>query len=193
MEGTQCTLPGYGRITAYRQGELGGMCGIYSAINAARLISPELVTRRALWTGLYRFGVEWLSKQDRLKRGVLHGMSCDIWKELQHALYDELSSKVGISYRMRPLLRRRGSLGEDPAQHIREALGAGRAVLCLLDGALDHFTVIAGFTHNKWLLHDSYGYRWIAMRNMAFEEERKPRHYVPLSSLILLYRSEVRT
>jgi len=187
----RCTLPGYGHVTPYQQGELSGLCGVYSAINAARLLSPELATQRALWIDLYRYAVQWLGEQGRLRSGLVHGLSYDLWKELQHAIHDELSCKRGISYRMRPLIRRRTRVpGSDPAAHVRQALQEGRPVLCALAGELDHYTVIAGHTHSRWLLHDSYGYRWVAKRTTAFEHAQGERHCIPLSTLMVLYRSE---
>lgn len=184
------TLSGYGLVKPYRQGDLSSFCGIYAAINAARLLSPGRANHKALWTEIYRFAVNCLETEQRLTHGLMHGLSFDTWKELQHAIYDELTELLGVSYRMRPLLRRADKLKVDPGGAIRQAVDADRVVLCALSGALDHYTVIAGYTSSRWLLHDSYGYRWVDMAVTAIGDPQGKRHWIPFPSLVVLHQSE---
>lgn len=185
------TLPAYGAVTPYRQGDLSSLCGIYAIINAARLLSPAHAGQQALWMDIYRLAAEWLAKKRKLEQSLFAGLTFDVWKELQHALYDELSELLGISFRMRPLIRRSVSSRQDPHQAIRDAIDKECAVLCALSGALDHYTIIAGYTATRWLLQDSYGYRWVGQKKVAFGEPQGTRHWVSYQSLVAVRQLEV--
>ncbi|MGD9712993.1 MAG: hypothetical protein AB7V46_13120 [Thermomicrobiales bacterium] len=186
------TLDAYRHVKPYHQGELSKLCGIYAAINAARLITPERSDQRELWASIYNFAASKLSAKRKLKSALSDGLSFDAWKHLLHAIYDELSKRTGQSYHMRPLIRRSARKRGDLAGAIQAAIDAERPLLCALSGTLDHYTVIAGYTPSSWLLHDSCGLRWVVRANTDIGHAGSGRHWIPRPSLVVLYRAEKR-
>ncbi len=186
------TLPGYTSIKPYRQGNLSAFCGLYAALNAARILCPDKANDSAFWTDIYNIAVSNLSARRSLKNGLSDGLTYDSWKVLQLAIYEELSRRLDCSLRMRPLVRRPHRRKIDPANSIETAIDTGRAVLCALCGTLDHYTVIAGYTPARWLLHDSSGIRWINRASTSIGASEGKRHWIPFTSVVLLRRVEKR-
>lgn len=77
MSGERYTLPGYGTIKPFRQGDLSNMCGVYAIINALRLVMPERADDRALWIKVYNFAVANLAQNRKLKQGLMQGLDED--------------------------------------------------------------------------------------------------------------------
>lgn len=184
------TLSSYPQVKPYRQGSLSAFCGLYAAFNAARLICPEWAQDSTLWTDTYHFAVSKLSGDRKLKRCLMDGLGYEAWKTLQHAIYDRLSDQLGCSLRMRPLVRRPRLKAVDPVNALRSAIDADRPVLCAICGIHDHYTVISGYTPSRWLLHDSAGMRWIEVKSTAIGPPDNRRHWIPYTSLVVLYRAE---
>lgn len=190
MSGERYTLPGYGTIKPYRQGDLSNMCGVYAIINALRLVIPERADDRALWIKVYNFAVANLAQNRKLKQGLMQGLTFDAWKLLQHAVYDELSERIGVPLHMRPVLRRAPQPGRDVGSVINRALDARRVVLCALAGTHNHFTVIAGYTPSRWLLFDSFNLRWVQRAATVIGPPGRTPHHIPLSALVMLRRAD---
>lgn len=185
------SLTNYGLIKPFQQGHLSSLCGIYAAINAARIVAPDPPRSLDFWKLAYARAIAQLGTERKLKYALTTGLEIDTWKELQLTVYDAISSGVSGSFRMRPLVRRPNSI-TNYADGIRNAIDGNRAVLCALYGALDHYTVIAGYTQSRWLLHDSYGLRWIEMSATSIGRAGTARHWIPSASLIALYWAEKR-
>lgn len=190
MRDRKRTLTGYDHIKPLRQGDLSSLCGIYSAINAARIVAPDLAGRTKLWEEIYALAIAWLRRNRKLRFALNVGIDFDTWKELQVAMFDDLSSRSGRSFRMRPLSRRRITENRELAELVRKAIDQDRAVLCSLSGTLDHFTVIVGYSRARWLLFDSLGQRWVNASVTSFGKRTTTRHWVPRSTLIVLYVAE---
>ena len=106
-------------------------------------------------------------------------------------IYDELSALSGMSYRMRPLIRRGARSERHLFVEICKAIDAERVVLSALCGTHDHYTVLAGYTASRWLLQDSQGMRWIEMKSTSLGcWNARQRHWIPSTSLVVLYRQE---
>lgn len=56
-------------------------------------------------------------------------------------------------------------------------------MLVWLGGALNHFTVIAGFTDQRLLLFDSSGLRWIETDGVGSTESSEQRHWLDPDSV----------
>jgi hypothetical protein len=91
---------------------------------------------------------------------------------------------------MRPLSRRSVSPKHDLAINVCRAIDANKAVLCALYGPHDHYTVIAGYTPSRWLLHDSSGLRWIERAATAIGRPQGRLHWLPFTSLVVLSQVE---
>ena len=184
-------LPSLDVIKPLQQGTLSNHCGLYAAINAARLLTPEHAHKMALWKRVNQVAIGALNRDGYLEETMVDGMPYEAWKLVLFEVYDALSEIVSINYQMRPPVRRRSHMRshEMPAR-IKRALSSGSAVLCALEGALNHYSVIAGYTATRWLLHDSAGLKWVGMDHVTFNDEGTECHYVPMHSVFSLKRAE---
>lgn len=173
------------------QGELDGLCGLYSAINALRLLARQ--KGAALdWDQchrLFRTGIELLDGEERLAHGAYRGMSLSMWRRLTDRLASQtgrmLGSRIWIE---RPIAPRQRVLPPAAWETIGSAIERRRPVLLLLRGAYDHFTVATALSEHRLTLFDSYGFRWVtrAACSIGATSPRK-RHQLAPSSITILH------
>jgi len=189
---TNYRLPTLGAIDPYAQGPLSNLCGVYAAINAARLLTPERATHLSLWRSGSHAALTALDREGYLEESILSGMPSEAWKLAMFEAYDVLSELTGTTYQIRPPRRRLSRIHpEEMPGLIQSAVSVGAAVLCALEGALNHYTVIAGYTATRWLLHDSTGLKWVSMDKVSYTDEGDERHYMPISSVLVVMRKSV--
>ncbi len=180
-------LPGYRLVEPFKQGQLANLCGVYAAINAARVLSPELAKDPDIWADAYELLVSRLHTQRRLKYGLVEGLSYEVWKTLQVMLYDELTERLGTPFRIRPLTRRSAE-SRNLAKGVRNAIDDGAAVLWGLCGPFNHYTVVAGYTQRRWLLHDSLTLKWLRVSSTMIGGAPGKYHWVPTKAAFVLRR-----
>ena len=205
MEGSDITPPlrlsrraNLGRIAAklepHGQGDFDGLCGLYSTINAVRLLlaANGFPFSFEQCEQLFRTGVEFLDSQDRLVYGAHWGISLSLWRKLGDRLFRRAGRMSGVRIRVeRPFAPRRlvpqamayGAIGDAAAQR--------RPVLMLLRGAYSHYTVISAVTDARFMLFDSYGFRWISRASCSVGATTPPRrHQMAPASLTILSMME---
>jgi hypothetical protein len=127
------------------------------------------------------FGVRYLTKRRLLARVMACGMDQDVWGELSSALIDFSNELLATSLALRPLsLAPHKSPYSGPSALIaslKSALSDGHPVLCGFGGALDHYTVLAGYSKHRLTLFDSSGLCWIEQRSIGTPECER-RHWV---------------
>lgn len=108
----------------------------------------------------------------------------DKWLDLTQALLAHANAATGSSLRLKQILSRsaRGSRGRAVGA-IRRAIMGGSPVLVRLGGALNHFTVIAGFTDQWLLLFDRSSLRWIETNGVGTTESSGRRHWLDPDSV----------
>jgi len=149
-------------LQPFLQGDLDGLCGIYSVINGLRLV---LADRRPLstleCTTLFSIAVDYLSTKGQLKGSAALGMGYRTWYELTTRMCGATSELVAMTIRAeRPFAGRKRSSHERILRLIREATDEGRPVLAATS---DHFTVIASCTQHRLQLFDSSHCHWFAI------------------------------
>lgn len=177
-------------LQPYGQGDLDGLCGLYAAVNGLRLVAAE--RRRPLSDDqcltLFRHGASFLNEHAKLSAAVRYGLRARLWVQL----VVELASKAMRLLRT-PIVAHR-PLAAVPAVTIellidtaRAAIRSGQAVLVLLKGAYDHYTVVSGVSATRFSLFDSYGYRWVTLASCSLVGEGPARrHRLHAASLTVM-------
>ena len=139
----------------YRQGDLDGLCGIYSAINAVRALSPEIDVDDACW--LFDHLVQHLPKAGGTAGAVANGIDCGVEGRLllKAARYMADEHDIDLTVRRLPTgVRRAGSI-----DLLWAALAKALAPTCVavigLEGRHSHWTVAAAATPRAIRLYDS--------------------------------------
>ena len=177
-------------IEPYSQGELDGLCGLYAAVNALRLIA---VGRRTPLSEedahtLFRCGADFVHKRGKLSAAVRHGLGWRLWVKL----VAELTTKAGRMLGAEILLQQPFEGMADMAKllfvsEVRTLIHDRKAVLVLLKGEYEHFTVISGLSDTRLRLFDSYGYSWITLAACSTSGEANvTRHRIHLPSLLVM-------
>ena len=146
-----------GRVKPLQQGDLDGLCGLYAAINALRLVlAPVRQVKRPealLW---FRTGLEFLGETGNLEDIIACGIGPQLWLDLMKKLAAVASGNnsfyVSVS---QPLKHTKPANRARMYETIEVAVLQGRAVLISLSGAHDHYTVVSGFSPSSLRLFDS--------------------------------------
>lgn len=137
--------------TPYEQGALDGLCGVYSIVNAVRIVrrlDDEACKE------LFRQIIVYLSQRRMLGRILVEGLNLHVIGGIFRNVND-----LGAVQRIMPFKR----APETPLDRfwsvMLEFLGnaGGRAVLLGLGGVYDHWTVVENITDRQIRLFDSYG------------------------------------
>ncbi len=140
----------------YRQGDLDGLCGVYSAINAVRALCPEIDGDDASW--LFDHLVRYLANNGNAASGaVANGIGCgDEARVLMKAvryLADEHDIDLRLS-RLPKALRRAADI-----DRLWQALGEAVSSTCVavlgLAGRHEHWTVAVDVSPQQIRLYDS--------------------------------------
>lgn len=175
-------LDGARHVSPLRQGDLSNLCGLYSVLNAVQLACWRVPPTNEQLRELLKFGFRYLTKRRLLARVVAFGMDQDVWLELGTALIGHSNEVLSTSLALQPLpLRsgRHGTLGAPEAvKMLKSALFDGHPVLCGFGGALDHYTVLAGYSERRLTLFDSSGFRWIEQKSIGSSDRCGKRHWL---------------
>ena len=162
-------------LKPYEQGSLDGLCGIYSVVNAVQLvIYPERLTRGAALT-LIETGFVELQRMRKLHTTLVSGIYLPAWRKAAAAMIHRANVLLDTHLLLEPVVLKRGSTADRAVRHIRHALWHGRPVLVQLDGALNHWTVVARYSPTRLSLFDSAGHRWVLIDNVGLAGEHR-RH-----------------
>ncbi len=158
-------LPAAQQIQPIEQGSIDNLCGLYAVVNALRLLTPA---SRGRDQKLFHAAITYLDDLEWLSSVITEGMHT--------ALFSALARKIGESENFQ--VSRVASWGEKHRQEeaVIRAIVTGSPVLASIDPPLDHYSVICGYTATRWLLFDSYGYRWLSRARCSFGSRENARH-----------------
>lgn len=145
-------------LTPFVQGKLDCLCGLYSILNAIRLlrqpiapISPVAARR------LFEAGTASLSQKGLLDTALFHGMVIRHWKLLA-ALLTRQASTDAFNLTVETPTKSGGKLPADSIERwMVDSLADGKPVLVHLGRRHQHYTVVAGIDRNHLSLFDSWG------------------------------------
>ena len=148
------------------QGTLDHLCGLYAVINVMRLTMPKMPKRDSK---LFEAGVRYLDDREWLSIVLTEGMPIRLFSGLGRHLMKRQGLEIA---RIAPAKR------YPPEEAIMRAIVSGRPVLASIDPPLDHYSVIYGYTPTRWLLFDSYGYKWLSRELCTWSQAKRARHRV---------------
>lgn len=178
---SQATLDGLHQLTPLQQGDLSNLCGVYSVLNAVQLACWRVPPKKHQLRELLNFGIRHLTKRRLLARVIASGMDDEIWLELRSALVYYSNEILPVSLTVRPFGRNSGKSSVVDSVAIapfKRAISKGHPILCRLGGALDHYTVVAGYSTHRVMLFDSTGLRWIKRRSIGWSEQSGDRYWL---------------
>lgn len=172
---------------AYRQGGLDGMCGLYAAINAIRLVAATVKPLSAARiASLFECGAEWLQDRGLLLAAVTDGMDEDAQYALTLRLAEDAEQMIGARLSItRPIdpdesFQRRKLLAVIDAGLAQEA-----ALIICLEGTYSHYTVFAGRSDTRYYMYDSDDMKWIARDSLGvLSAGSRKRHQVPRTGIV---------
>ena len=148
-------------IEPFRQGNLDGLCGLYSAINGLRLaLHPHRPLNRTGAKRLFRSGVEYLDRKQWLGDAIQNGMSKGRWHRLIRHLIKQISKNDLVAQAEMPSFAKRPSI-DDVFSWIADSLAIGAPVLACFADYLDHYSVVVAIDDRKLRLFDSSGFKHV--------------------------------
>ena len=174
-----------------RQGDLDGLCGVYSIVNAARLLAPRLSEKgtKQLFASL----MQAVRRLDRGPKAIAHnGLERDQLGKLIEGMQAHMAKKYGVAIAARhvpPDLRRAWSIAT-LWRWLERALPNGAAVILGLHGRHDHWTLAVAITPGQISLYDSDRLRVLRRSQCAVSGSRHNRHLniIKAADVVLLSR-----
>ncbi|MFM2045037.1 MAG: hypothetical protein RLY86_3613 [Pseudomonadota bacterium] len=170
------------------QGNLDGLCGVYSVVNASLHLSRKRLTQDQT-KDLFRRLCAQLGEEGRLEDTLFDGMTVRTLGRLidtsSEFLKEEgcggIHRKVAFSSAPDGLAR----FWDAIAAHIKEH-GTGSVILGM-GGKYDHWTCVGAISENRISLIDSDGLQRISRINCTIADERVGRHHalVPTQTYLL--------
>ncbi len=148
-------------MSPYQQGELDGLCGVYSIINAMRLIFREMSEVESMF--LFKSILQYVESRKRLSSTVVRGLTSTdinlILKKVVRPLYPIIWSRpfiLGRSYM--------GVFWKELKDFVDE--DEGRTAILILDyNNWNHFTVIHRISQRQLRFFDSSFSLWSINRS----------------------------
>ena len=177
-------LAGTEIIEPLRQGDSDGLCGLYAAINSIRLVcAPIRPITQSQSMQLASESFEYLKQRRKLEIAICYGMGCSLQKKLLKYTVKRARKLTGLSIQSEKIEVTQYSWQEEISENIKN----GFAVNLVLEGAYNHFTVIAGVSDTKFELFDSLSFKWVRKDNCSLpDSDNKFRHCLNPKSLIAI-------
>ncbi len=174
-------------IKAHRQGALDGLCGVYSLINAKRLLFPRM--SHAQCVDLFWDCLAWLHERKEFPDFLMNGLSINTMIALSKAVIEISPPTVA---RMRPFYRKNCSLESfwDDLQKIHSSQKTA-TVLRLNSGEWKHWSAISNVQKHCFTMLDSIGKKRVFKHHCTLGEiwEGVPYNLL-LNSALVYTRSE---
>lgn len=171
----------------YRQGQLDGLCGLYSAVNALALLTARgkpLSLKRC--QQLFACGLRFVEADDALGEVVRHGIKPQVWFETIRAMAADVERRQLLTLDLRRPFVRHPEVGwTQLRQAIETAVDGDAVALVQLLGALNHYSVISSHTARRFVLHDSTGLRWLDKATCG-TSAMSCRHRIVAASIVTL-------
>jgi hypothetical protein len=158
----------------YRQGDLDGLCGIYSIVNALRLVC-NLNNDECLI--LFKESLALLEKNKKLSEIVALGTSIVL---LTRVFREVIDKKYPIK-RTKPFHKNKDVTLNEYWNALKEFLSEpNRVVIIGIDGDDwdGHWTVIESVTPKMLVQFDSYDGKWLYKKNYTTRKITKSRPYI---------------
>jgi hypothetical protein len=170
-------------LSPYEQGYLDGLCGIYSVINAVRLLT-KIDEDEAM--ELFKDIMRHIEKTKRLSHICTGGISPS---DMYNILRDVIAKKYPIEWQ-RPYFRvRRPSVDvfwDRISAFIKE--DSRRAVIVWMEYKdWDHWSVVKTLTANRMTFFDSAGFKVIARGRSETAKGRSKYYFLKPSNTFFLY------
>lgn len=181
-------LRGLRELEPYTQGRLDGTCGLYAIVNAIRLIAIEH-GQAMTWDqshALFRHGASYLNDRGKLNAALRYGVAHKLWVKLIAELAFKAAKLLRLPISVDQPFKTIEAVSLDTMiEIVRFSIRERRAVLVLLRGAYEHYSVIGGVTATRFQLFDSYGYHWISLSRCGVGDA-PARHQIHVRSLTVL-------
>ena len=188
---TRKTPVAHRRLRPIRQGDLDGLCGVYSIVNAARLLAPRLSEKgtKQLFASL----MQAVRRLDRGPKAIVHnGLERDQLGKLIEAMQVHMAKKHGIAIAVRhvpPDLRREWSIAT-LWNWLGRALTKRSVAILGLHGRHDHWTLAVAVTPGQITLYDSDELRVLRRSQCAVSGRRnRGLNIIKAADVVLLSRT----
>jgi hypothetical protein len=167
------------RPPPYQQGGLDSLCGLYSIVNAERIINHSTDDQaQALFNTMVRF----LSKKRMLAKILIHGVIHNNMLMVLEQVVNGRIQNIEIPWRSQPTPELDAFW-----ESMREFLDGtpGRSIILGLNGFHDHWTVIHSITSKSIFLYDSAEIKRLPRSKCSTAKRRRTHLLLPAQTYFL--------
>jgi hypothetical protein len=156
-------------MNIYNQGSLDGLCGVYSIINASKIVNGFNDKK---CTELFQKIIQFLDSERCLSKLIINGIDINIIGQIMNNV-SELKVKKEQPFRRKPETK----LGEFWGEMQNFLEKPNRAILLYLGGVYDHWTVVESMSSKQMKLIDSDGLKQLNRSSVTTGETDKQRRH----------------
>lgn len=157
------------------QGDLDGLCGIYSCVNAFNNLAGVDLSGDEL-RGIFKTALLYLNHKTRdgAVKAITEGINGETLQELLPYLAERLSMKTKYTFQVRTLLDNVPSLA-DVWDSLDACIAAGGVAIVAVAGDKNHWTCVTRVTPKRLWCCDSDGLQWLNRSQCTLGEMRSKR------------------
>jgi hypothetical protein len=165
------------RLPPFRQGALDGICGLYSIVNADRIVNGS-TTEQSLQ--LYNELLTWLSRHGMLQGAMVEGLMSDELRLILQKAAGKRFGTIEVPWRgvTTPTL-------DEFWRSMQDFMGKGRAIILGLNGRHDHWTVVRDITRRSIWLYDSDGMGRLTRHDCSTSKSQRKHFLRPAQTYYL--------
>ena len=179
-----------GKRRALRQGDLDGLCGVYSVVNACRRLVPEIDSDGASW--LFSRLMRSLRKVGaNPSHAIVTGVGRSAVIALLHQAIAAIEGKYDVKLAVRRLPRAQRQIKrlDELWAVLARTISSGKVAILGLGGNTSHWTVAVTVTAKQIRLFDSSRMKVLRRADCSIAETSK-RTAIPPSYVIVVSRRE---
>lgn len=183
---TKAVHPGLRLLEPVLQGELDGLCGVWSIINAIRLVAaPQVVLSRQQTRTLFAAAASFLDENDALVQAVTRTVKKELWPRLARHLVEHGTSVAGVPLILEQPLARQHKARRAALAAIELMILEAEVPVVRVTGELSHYTVICGYSPASLRLFDSYELHHLRKSACAVKPATGARHRLHVETMLV--------
>lgn len=174
-------------LLPWQQGQLDGLCGLYTAVNSIVLLFSRCAPLTSVECyELFQLGLNTVAPVGELAATVAEGVDLRLWRKTVSRLADHAARSRGYQVRVSRPFRGSGKVRPTTLHRtLQAALDDDGVVLAMLCGVHNHFTVLSGHDASRYQLFDSGGLRWLSKAACGLPQS-SARHRFSTGALLVL-------
>ncbi len=156
-----------------KQGELDGLCGVYTIVNAFNNVLPKNITNNLFREDIFKVAIKEVDYEIGLKNAIFNGIKFEVLKNILGTCIEHIDKKYNITVGIEDISDTYSEKIHILSQKVDEFLdGRGKVVIVGLSGKFDHWSIVTRVSDSgkTWHMIDSDTIKEIRVARLTTRE-----------------------